>query len=129
MQVGERTNNQNDLSQIELHCFCPPGASAELDYTFDDGQSPAYAKGAESRVRFEARARGSELHLRATSIAGGFGPLGVRVVLHAPLRSLVLDDGASKLELPLRGVKVRLTGEPLSALTSRAFTVGGEARQ
>lgn len=124
MQVGERTSNRNDLSQIELHCFCPPGTRSELEYTFDDGQSPAYAKGAESRILFHAETRGTRLRLRATPLATGFGPLSVRVVLHAPLETLVFDDGTTRRAIPLRSAKVRLTGEPLSVAVSRAFTIG-----
>ncbi len=126
MQLGERTNNQNDLSQIELHCFCPPGTSSELEYVFDDGHSPSYTAGAESRVLFQATVRGTELRLRATPLAKGSGPLGVRVVLHAPLQSLVFDDGASRRQVALRSAKVRLTGDPLSVAVSRALSIGAQ---
>ncbi len=124
MQVGERTSNQNDLSDIELHVFCPPGTSAALDYTFDDGHSRVYARGKESRILFQAAARGSKVHITARAESAGYGPLQVRFVLHAPSDSLVLEQNGTEQRLPLRDVKVHLTGDPLSAGTSRSISIG-----
>jgi alpha-glucosidase len=124
MQVGERKHNQNDLSDLELHAFCPPGGAASLDYTFDDGHSLAYRRGKQSRVRFDAEAKGDTLRVRARAEENGAGPLNVRFVLHAPLETLVYDDGSSEQRLPLRSAKARLTGEPLSVRVSRVVRVG-----
>ena len=123
MQVGERTNNQSDLSEIELHVFCPPGTSGSLDYRFDDGHSRAYAGGAESCVRFEAEARGAVVWLRAQVLERGAGALRVRIVLHAPSQSLVLSGDAGHGTARLRDAKLRLTGEPLSVRVSAALTI------
>lgn len=124
MQVGERKDNQNDLADIELHAFCPPGTTAQLDYTFDDGRSLAHRRGSESTLRFEARARGTTLHVRAEPLRTGYRPCRVRFVLHAPLTTLIFDDGQSTEPLPLRATKVHLTGETLGAALSRVVEVG-----
>jgi alpha-glucosidase len=124
MQLGERTNNQNDLSAIELHVFCPAGTNAALDYTFDDGHSHAYRRGAESRVRFDAESRGETVRVRARVASGGAGPLEVRFVLHAPSRVLLFGiEGGEERRLPLRDGKMRFTGEPLSVRTSAAVAI------
>jgi alpha-glucosidase len=125
MQVGVRTDNSNDLSDIELHVFCPPGDSASLDYTYDDGHSRAYQRGEESVARFEARATGDLLHVRARLLARGAGPLTVRFVLHGPSRALALtiEDGPEG-RVALRDAKVVLTGEPLSVRASRPLVLG-----
>jgi alpha-glucosidase len=125
MQVGERTDQRNDLSDIELHVFCPPGESALLDYTFDDGHSRAYQRGVESRARFEARATGDVVYVRAALEHAGAGPLTLRFVLHAPARALsVTLDGGPEQGLPLRDARVHLTGDPLSVRVSRPMRLG-----
>jgi alpha-glucosidase len=124
LQVGERSSNQNDLSEIELHAFCPPGTRAELEYRFDDGRSLRYREGKESVVRFQAEARGQVLRLSAASEALGFGPLRLRVVLHAPLDTLLWEYAGRAREVALRPCRVRLTGRALVARTSRVLTVG-----
>ncbi len=63
--------------------------------------------------------------MRARAGESGAGTLKVRFVLHAPLETLVYDDGTSEQLLPLRGAKARLTGEPLSVRVSRVVTIGG----
>lgn len=124
MQLGERTTNQNDLSSIELHAFCPPGTRATLDYTFDDGHSHAYARGSQSIIRFDASASGDHLRVQAHAKNGGAGPLEVRFVLHAPSQRLTLERDGREQPVPLRDAKVRLTGEPLSVRVSRAVRIG-----
>jgi len=125
MQVGERTRNDNDLRDIELHVFCRPGVKASLDYCFDDGHSVGYARGEQSRIVFDAEVRGGVLHMHARSESAGFGALTVRFILHAPLTELNLTTGGVERRLPLRSAKVHLTGEVLTALTSRAVQIGG----
>jgi alpha-glucosidase len=126
MQVGERTNNQNDLTDIELHVFCPPGANAFLDYTFDDGHSLAYQRAQQSSVHFEAESQGDVVRMRVRADENGAGALKVRFVLHSPNRALVLElDGAGEQSTPLRDAKVHLTGEPLSVRVSRVVVIGG----
>jgi hypothetical protein len=125
MQLGERTNNQNDLSDIELHVFCPSGARATLDYAFDDGHSRAYARGNQTIVRFEVESSGERVNARAHATSSGAGPLKVRFVLHAPSQKLTLSTTGPEQQLPLRDAKVRLTGEPLSVKVSRAVMIGG----
>jgi alpha-glucosidase len=124
MQVGERSNNQSDLSQIELHVFCPAGARADLDYHFDDGRTLRYQRGKESRVHFEAEAQGSTLRVKVSQRARGFGALGVRFVLHAPLQRLVLEQAGRTRELALRPGSVRLTGRLLRTRVSRRLDIG-----
>jgi hypothetical protein len=124
LQVGERKNSANDLSEIELHVFCPAGTRAELEYRFDDGRSLRYQKGKESLVRFQAEARGSVLHLSAVPGRLGFGPLRLRVVLHAPLATLLWEYAGRTREVGLGPCRVRLTGKALVARTSRVLTVG-----
>jgi alpha-glucosidase len=126
MQVGERTNNQNDLSEIELHVFCPAGTRATLDYTFDDGHSRAYARGNESVVRFEAESSGDLVRVRARATKTGAGPLNVRFVLHAPSQTLTLDSEGTERRKPLRDARARLTGEALSVKVSGVVTIGAQ---
>ena len=124
MQVGERKSSASDLSQIELHVFCPSGTRAQLDYRFDDGRSLGYQRGEESHVRFAAETRGTTLYLSAVAQSVGFGPLRVRVVLHAPLDTLVCQHAGRERELASRPCRVRLTGRALRARISRTLTLG-----
>jgi alpha-glucosidase len=115
MQPGERTTQQSDLSEIELHVILGRGCGEEatLDYVFDDGLTDAHARGERGAVRLRVTRAGDELCV-GVEVLQAWKPLRLRVVGY---------DGAASAEIALPGGTVsqalvadtwRFSGQPLA---------------
>lgn len=126
MQVGERTDNRNDLARVELHCFVPADAKGAFAgaYAFDDGLGFGYQKGERSTARFTARVIRGEFVLTIDDYAPGYRPLELQLVLHGGFKRATLVHAGKRTSLPLRSGKVRLTGRPLPVRRSGFVSLG-----
>lgn len=124
-QAGLPTDNRNNLKDLELHVFLRQG-SAETDYCFDDGESFDYQKGARTRLRFRFEQKGGTLSGSVQTLAAGFGPCRVRVVLYQrPKDVRFTQDGKTK-SLALSAHKWSASGGPLKAWISAPIRCGGK---
>lgn len=115
MQVGERTSQQNDLGQIELHCFLRPDTEkvASVTYAFDDGLGFGYQKGERTTATFIAKAEGNELVVVVAALNAGYKPLSVQLVIHGKFKCATLVHQDRRTPLALKAGKVALTGKAL----------------
>ncbi len=116
MQAGTPRSPFCDLRVQTLHLFVPEGWSglAETVVVADDGATLGYRRGERTEVR--VRVAGAEGHLavETETLAGGYGPLALTLVLHAEPKSL--RHGARTLEL--RRETGRLTDRSLPVWTA-----------
>ncbi|HYD81567.1 MAG TPA: TIM-barrel domain-containing protein [Paucimonas sp.] len=87
MQTGVRTDNRNDLRDIEILLALEPGASVSMLYRADDGISYAWQKGKRSALELLARhgEQGVEITLRMPE--NGYGRIAARILLLGPAPS------------------------------------------
>jgi alpha-glucosidase len=113
-QPGRRITNRTDLNHIGLLCCLSPGfdGQARCVHNADDGVSPAYRRGARTRLDMAARVAGRGLRLSIKTRAQGFGPVAVTPFTVNRFRSLhLIEDGMEKRLQPVK-VPMRLTGKP-----------------
>ena len=125
MQPGERLNQASDLADLELHVILGEGCreSAELDYVADDGLTYGYRRGLRSRWSLRAWRDGDTLHLAVRCLAGGHGPLRLRLVGYDGASAAIVETAAGTQRLALVPHAWRFSGAPLAAAISPALTV------
>lgn len=136
MQLGERKDPKNELSDVELHVFLRKGrsdaapldgasteSSATFSYEFDDGESYGYQRGRATRIEGVVQLRGERTRVDITKHDAGFGPCRIRFVFYVPVESVQLYlDGATRT----RSVKAwhwDMMGTPLRVHRSAAMTI------
>jgi hypothetical protein len=127
MQPGERTDNRNDLSEVELHCFLRLDSteSAVLRYSFDDGESLDYRTGARSSLIIEAWSLpDGGLSIRLRDIHAGAGPARIRVVVYDKFKYIRVAEGAKTRLLDVESFSWTFTGRRLRAVAGPWLRVG-----
>lgn len=126
MQVGDRTDNANDLSNIELHVLLGQGTIevATLDYVADDGLSYGYRRGTRTRCRIEVRRVGSTLNVSISNLQCGWQPLQLQLVAYdGVLEANITHRGITQTQtlLPYRW---KMSGGWLSATKGEGVRLG-----
>jgi hypothetical protein len=116
MQAGERTDNHNELSEIELHCFLLRDTAEHhrIHYYADDGETLGYERGERTECLIEVFANpAGELEVKIKPIAAGHRPLSIRIVVYDQFSRVRVTKAENVLILPLRPFNWRFTGRPL----------------
>jgi len=87
---GPESSNITHLGRVEFHLFVKD-ESADLTYSWDDGQTTAYQTGAESSVRIEAHATAKVLTITYTELSQGAGPTDASVVVYGDWAQVMLN--------------------------------------
>jgi len=127
MQPGERSDNRNDLSEVELHCFLRLDSteSAVLRYSFDDGESLDYRSGARSSFILEAWSLpDGGLSIRLRDIHSGAGPARLRVVVYDKFKYIRVAEGARTRLFEVEPFGWTFTGRRLRAVAGPWLRVG-----
>ncbi|MBI4979885.1 MAG: hypothetical protein HZC28_20565 [Spirochaetes bacterium] len=119
MQTGERTDNQNDLTDVEAHIFMRTAIHASVRYTIDDGSSFNYRRGGETHVDIVVKKNGTSL---AVTIAknGASLPVGISFIIHGAAAAISVNGGGNTT---LRKGRVTLAGNPLAVKVYSRFMV------
>ncbi|MFP4282894.1 MAG: glycoside hydrolase family 31 protein [Opitutales bacterium] len=126
LQVGTREDNDNDLSDLEIHCILDSDTSGRriLSYRCDDGESFAYRHGAETDLGLSAEVREGALHLTVDRFANRFSALRLRFVTYATFRRVIRHTPEGERTLRPEDTHVMLTGAPLEARMSEPVILG-----
>lgn len=117
MRPGIAADHRTSLNDVELHVFLSgDGRRAELDYAADDGLTFAYRRGARSRLRVTAAARGDSVEIEARLVENGAGPIRARFAVHGPFRRIVVNGQ----DAPAAPLAARLAGCDLAPLATAA---------
>ncbi len=127
MQTGERRNQTNDLTDIELHVILGSGCTseAELIYRADDGESFGYARGERSSCRIRARRLGNRLRISIDQIERGWKPLTFCVVGYDGIENALIEFDDQKTHTQLfKHYPWRFSGDTaLNATIGEPFVV------
>lgn len=96
--IPMQNGDAKDLRDIELHLFLSPKFSGEavFDYTADDGETVAYQRGEETRVRFIAKREGAAIRVRAETISSAAGKIRARLVAYSSSRIVCGNERAMR---------------------------------
>jgi alpha-glucosidase len=115
MRPGIATDHRTALHDVELHLFLAgDGQTAAIDYVADDGLTYAYQRGARSRLRVEAAAKGDTVEIMADLAENGAGPLQVRFAVHGPFGRIQINGD----EVPAAPLVTRLAGADVAPLAT-----------
>ncbi|MFN3167387.1 MAG: TIM-barrel domain-containing protein [Phycisphaeraceae bacterium] len=125
MRVGEATDNQTDLRDIELHLFLSPTFKGDAVYTYhaDDGESFGYQRGERTTARLLVRREAESVVVEVDQLATGYGPLRVRFVLYSKEQSLTLSQAGKARSVKLSPASWSFTGNKLTIHKSRVVTL------
>ncbi len=104
MLPGIRKTNAKDLRRVELLCVVSAGfrGKARTRYVCDDGETFDYREGKRSRYAIEAGRKGSELEIRITTEADGYGEAEFLPVTVEDFQRVVMIRDGRKMELKKR---------------------------
>lgn len=116
MLRGETVTPAKNLAEVELHLFVhsEEGAEFDLDYEFDDGETPAEQNPPVTRLSLRGRVEGGKLHVRVTHYLPDYQPLSVQFVAHDSFDSLCVEQGGEREWFQLEAGTVRLTGQEIA---------------
>jgi len=125
MLCGEQTQQDKDLSNIELHVFLrkESTARATLKYSFDDGETIQQCGNAQTSLRIEAYAQAGTLHIEVHDYVENFESLHACVITYDDYEQIILTHAGRSEPIPAQAASVRLTGEALSTQQSDHFTL------
>jgi alpha-glucosidase len=128
MQVGERTDNRNDLATIELHCVVKRSNRGcyRLLYVCDDGETVSYQRGEQTTVEFIVTVQPGELQVEARVLEAKFRPIVVSVVTYDRFERVAILVGGVKQVMPLRPHSWRLAGRSLATNITDVVLIGGQ---
>ena len=127
MQSGERSDNRNDLSELELHCFLRLDSteSAVLRYAFDDGETFAYKTGARSSFIIEAWSLpDGGLSIRLREVVSACGSARVRLIVYDKFKYIRVTEGTRTRRLSVESFDWVFTGRRLRAVAGPWMRVG-----
>jgi alpha-glucosidase len=126
MQVGERSDNRNDLAAIELHVLLGAGASeaAACTYVADDGQSFGWERGERTAIRVTATRTGDRLEVSIAAERIGWKPLQVRVVGYDGIASIAVTTAQGCRTVRSTVKRWRITGSPVACRMTAPVAVG-----
>jgi len=120
MLVGRPSDNQSDLSDIEVHLFIRPGGKAPVQfiYRFDDGATFAYQKGERSEIELRITPKGRTLRVAVERRDLRFKAARMRFVTYGAFDVIEYVDGKSTRTLPLSDGGWKFTGVRLATRNS-----------
>ena len=95
-----------------------------MDYRFDDGESFDYKKGVRSHLRFRAELKGKRLLVSCETLASGYGPCRIRVVVYARPAGFSFSGDGRTSSPPLAPYTWTAGGAPLKAFASPRLGCG-----
>jgi alpha-glucosidase len=126
MQSGTRTDNANDLADIELHAILGDGctAIAHLNYVADDGLTYGYQRGARQVVGFTAQRFGNVLALSVVTHQSGWKALRVRLVGYDGVQNMECTVNGVTQTPPISSTAWTCSGSPLAVAISAPISFG-----
>ena len=121
MQVGVRTDNKNDLNNIDLLIVFRENGEVNWQYQTDDGASNAWQQGAYSTFEMKAHVEAKQVSLELVKTHAGFGALQLRVLVLAPQRYEQVS--INQVSMPLKAEFLAFAGAQIEVLASARFTV------
>ncbi len=132
LQPGTRTDNDSDLSTVDLHVFIDPKKpeTAETLYRFDDGVSFDYKKGARTSFRVIAKSRKANgLKITVDELKLGYKACNARFFVYGsdPLLEVEIENNPGSREslaLQLKESNWTFTGKRISCRTTNRIRIG-----
>ena len=124
MQPGEREDHENDLSQVELHCFLEPDTEAGARYRWDAGDGYAYKQGQRSGYVIKARSRDGVLEVDLSDVQANAGTGTVRIVAYGGEKKLRLRVSGVLKEIALKPTTWTIAGVPVKVGSAGPVKVG-----
>ncbi|WP_432798561.1 TIM-barrel domain-containing protein [Poriferisphaera sp. WC338] len=123
MLTGTPTDNQSDLSKIELHIFLDKSYAQTVTYTyrFDDGKTFAYQDGERTSIMFKIKLAAGKLSISWLDSDFSAGELTVRPIVHtnAKLKSITVQGD----EMKQSACTLNFAGAKLAAMKTKPITL------